>query len=374
MQVIASGNAIVDAIGKMNFTGNIIPETWYSKLKYKNGKPHMNAIIILSDIVYWYRPREYRSEYDGTLIYKKKFANDDYLQRNYKQLSKKFGISEGQAKAAIVFLEKDIGVIIRHFKQITTGYGTVLYNVMFLELIPQKLEEITYPILKDGGVVIKQHTPNNEIAQEDISKDTHVLLKHHTYTKNITEINNKDYNQSFNQSMIDRTNDMSIVKNKEESIASIEELKETYSYDKMRSILTYRNFIEECKKYKLNQLEIKNRANEELKFLISYDTFKDKEEEIILVNCLLDYMSDIITTQRSVVLNGTEYDGGFLANKFFDLDCFVIQYVISKFNEISKEIKIINKKNYLIRMLITARSDMESDTQGSVNYDLAHLY
>lgn len=119
MEVIASGNAIVDAIGMMNFTGNVIPEAWYSELRFKSGKPHMNAIMILSDIVYWYRPRESRNEYDGTVVFEKKFKDEEYLQRSYKQISEKFGISEGQAKSAIVFLEKDIGVIIRHFKKIT---------------------------------------------------------------------------------------------------------------------------------------------------------------------------------------------------------------------------------------------------------------
>lgn len=38
MQIIASGNKIVDAIGKMNITGNVIPEAWYSNIRYKNGQ------------------------------------------------------------------------------------------------------------------------------------------------------------------------------------------------------------------------------------------------------------------------------------------------------------------------------------------------
>lgn len=94
----------------MNFSGNIIPETWYSTIKYTNGKPNLNAIIILADIVYWYRPREVRDEATGQLIgYRKKFKSD-MLQRTYEQFAKKFGLSKRQATEAIVFLEKNIGV------------------------------------------------------------------------------------------------------------------------------------------------------------------------------------------------------------------------------------------------------------------------
>lgn len=365
MQIIASGNKIVDAIGKMNITGNVIPEAWYSNIRYKNGKPNMNAIIILSDIVYWYRPSEYRNEYDGTVIYKKKFADDKYLQRSYKQLSNKFGISEGQAKASIVFLEKDIGVVIRHFKQITTGYGTVLSNVMFLELVPHRLEEITYPILKDRDMMIETHTSINEGLQHYVYKDTHMLNKQYTYTENITNNINKDYKQSFHQS---------VQKINKESIIPINDFEETYDYNKKRNILTYKHFVEECNKYELTQLEAKEHAIEEIKVLICYNTFKkEQSEKLVLIDCLLDYMSDIITTQKSVILNGIEYSVGFLANKFFDLDYFAIQYVINKFSEVSKETRIVNKKNYLIRMLVTAHSDMETDMQGDINYDLAHL-
>ena len=54
----STGNKIADSIGKMNFTGNVIPPAWFKTIVYKNGKPNLNAIVILSDIVYWYRPSE----------------------------------------------------------------------------------------------------------------------------------------------------------------------------------------------------------------------------------------------------------------------------------------------------------------------------
>ena len=85
-------NPIVDTVGKMNLTGNVIPESWYHTIKNKNGKVNPLAILILSDIVYWYRPTEIRDEATLSVSYSKKFHDDNYLQRSYEQLMDKFNI------------------------------------------------------------------------------------------------------------------------------------------------------------------------------------------------------------------------------------------------------------------------------------------
>ena len=43
-------------IGKIHFEGNIIPHPWYQHITLSSGKPDLPAIIILAEIVYWYRP------------------------------------------------------------------------------------------------------------------------------------------------------------------------------------------------------------------------------------------------------------------------------------------------------------------------------
>ena len=60
MGYLTSGNQIVDAMGSLNITGNIIPTIWYRTILRENGKPYLLAIAILADIVYWYRPVEVR--------------------------------------------------------------------------------------------------------------------------------------------------------------------------------------------------------------------------------------------------------------------------------------------------------------------------
>ena len=151
-----TGNSVVDSIGRINISGNVIPMSWYKTIVRETGKPYLEAIVILSDIVYWYRPTEIRDETSGELIgYKKKFKSD-LLQRSYQQLSNMFGISKREATNAIVALEK-IGVLKRIFKTLTINDVTTS-NVLFLELIPKKLEELTF-----GTETIKTAEQSQEV-------------------------------------------------------------------------------------------------------------------------------------------------------------------------------------------------------------------
>lgn len=61
-------NEIVDAMGSINISGNIIPATWYKTITKENGKPYLLAIAILADIVYWYRPSEVRNQGTGHIL------------------------------------------------------------------------------------------------------------------------------------------------------------------------------------------------------------------------------------------------------------------------------------------------------------------
>ena len=139
-----TGNKIVDVVGQMRITGNVIPQSWYKTIIKDTGKPYLAAIVILADIVYWYRPVEIRSEETGQVIaYKNRFKSD-LLQRSYSQLSEQFGISKRDATNAVVALEK-MGVIKRHFRKLDVG-GMVLNNVLFIELIPRMLQQITFGV------------------------------------------------------------------------------------------------------------------------------------------------------------------------------------------------------------------------------------
>lgn len=183
-----TGNKIVDKVGEMNFSGNIIPQSWYSTIKKETGKPYLTAIIILADIVYWYRPTEIRDEQTGQVKeYRKKFKNDK-LQRSYQQLADMFGISKKEATNAVVFLEK-LGVVKREFRKISIN-GVIANNVLFIDLIPEKLEEITYISFKNDIPIPKKSDRSNELKGEVYIQngDTNT----NNILNNIPNINNKE--------------------------------------------------------------------------------------------------------------------------------------------------------------------------------------
>jgi len=162
MDYLTTGNGIVDEVGTINFTGNIIPQIWYKTILRDNGKPNLLAISILSDIVYWYRPSEIRDEASGCVIgWKKRFRND-LLQRSYEQFAKLFGESKRSIIDAVICLEK-LGVVKREFRTIQTFGDIRLNNVLYLQLDPEKLYALTYTVAKKEK--------NNITSKETLQKE-----------------------------------------------------------------------------------------------------------------------------------------------------------------------------------------------------------
>ena len=144
MGYLTSGNEIVDAMGSINISGNIIPAVWYRTITKENGKPYLLAIVILADIVYWYRPSEVRDQGTGHILgWKKKFS-DDLLRQSYQYYADLFGESKKTIKTAMDKLEK-LQVIRREFRTVSYGDGLVCNNVMYVELKPDMLYQLTFP-------------------------------------------------------------------------------------------------------------------------------------------------------------------------------------------------------------------------------------
>lgn len=137
----AEVNQSVMKMQTVNLEGNIIPHKWFSAIKTKSGNPDFPAIVVLSEIVYWYRPSQKFDEIGRIIGLKQKFRGD-LLQKSYEDLSQKLGITKRQAREAVIRLEK-IGVIEREFRNIVVR-GTPLSNVLFIHLHVEKLKEITY--------------------------------------------------------------------------------------------------------------------------------------------------------------------------------------------------------------------------------------
>ncbi|NCP62706.1 MAG: Lrp/AsnC family transcriptional regulator [Alphaproteobacteria bacterium] len=131
----------VAEIGKISITGNIVPPLWFKTITFESGKPDTNSILILSDILYWYRPTELRNEHTGFVIgYRKKFQ-EDLLRRSYADFEVQFGLSKKQCQECLRRLE-NLGVIKRIFRTLHSRAGR-LNNVMYIDLVPSVVQRLT---------------------------------------------------------------------------------------------------------------------------------------------------------------------------------------------------------------------------------------
>ena len=186
-----SATPTVAAVGQMNFEGNIIPHNWYKTITYANGKPHMNAIIILAEIVYWYRPTTIKDEAKGQVVSMNRKFHGDLLQRTYQSFADQFGLSKGQVTDALKCLEEQ-GVVTRVFRTVRTDMGMVLPNILFIDLHVERLKEVTYPVTEQpmsgseethppiGQDISPAETADiTEITTENTTESSHKITHHH---------------------------------------------------------------------------------------------------------------------------------------------------------------------------------------------------
>ena len=192
-----TGSPTVDQMSRLQISGNVIPISWYQTIRKHTGKPNLTAIVILADIVYWYRAVEVRDEMTGQLIGLKKKFRSDILQRSYQQLAEQFGMTKRDATNAIVELEK-LGVVRRIFRMKEIN-GQMYSNVLFLELDVDVLEKLTYPEQAEEeapeakgrcppGVSPKSGRGVTEIGERVSPKSEGGITEmRETYTKNTTK-------------------------------------------------------------------------------------------------------------------------------------------------------------------------------------------
>lgn len=157
---------VVDEISKVNFSGNIIPHSWYSheimrydpsefdiakwaKAKSKDkmtskpvGKPNPLAIILLSDCLYWYKATEIRDEVTNRILGSQRKFHADKLQKSHEQWAEAFGFTKRQVIDAVDFLE-DRGLISVELRTVHNNKGKAVNNVMFVEPIPETVKLLT---------------------------------------------------------------------------------------------------------------------------------------------------------------------------------------------------------------------------------------
>jgi len=146
-----------------NISGNLNPKELYKHIKNSRGKPDRVAIDIMSDVIYWYRPKKNANS--------KKF-NGDAWQTSYEYFIDKFYENRERIRRALVKLE-EMNLIQREFRTIYS-HGRKCNNVLFIHLNIEKLSmllekrapslsnfEETYP--QNEGDYIKETKTSTKI-------------------------------------------------------------------------------------------------------------------------------------------------------------------------------------------------------------------
>lgn len=307
-----TGNSISDRVNEISFTGNIVPPVWFKTITNDKGKPFLLAIMILSEIVYWYRPVEERDERTGEFTgYRTKFKQD-LLQKSYKELAEYYQVSKRQVTDAVIALEK-IGVINRVFRTITHN-GSLCNNVLFIKLNPDKLYELTYPHDESDSKSEKNVDKNVDNTEKTTTlsrkngtgcpekKGEPIPKKRDTNTEITKEITNIDYN--------------SISSNQAKGIYAKEFAKQI-SYDEIR--IDYKNDRFACG---------------------------------ILDQCVDIAASVMVSKQKRIVISGDERPTDAVKTLLRQLNIFHMEYVIDSFLDTKTKVKKI--QNYLLACMVNS--------------------
>ncbi|UYL94207.1 DNA replication initiation protein [Geobacillus phage vB_GthS_PT9.1] len=200
-----TGHPIVDEIGKINFEGTVIPHNWFNAIKFNSGKPDVVAIVLLSEIVYWYRPTIVKDEMTGRIKEVRKRFKADLLQRSYESFAEQFGFTKRQVKDALKRLE-DAGLIVREFRDIYAS-GRVFANTLFIRLNPQKVLEITFG---QGGMTLERQGCDVETSGVLRSNVRGVTLERQANTKTTTENTTEITTNSLVVEELENENDVDI--------------------------------------------------------------------------------------------------------------------------------------------------------------------
>ncbi len=180
---MTTGNAWVDAIAQIPIEGNIVPPAWFQHITFENGKPHACAVILLSDIVYWYRPTILRDETTGHITGSRKKFRSDMLQRSYDNFADQYGFTKAQVKAGISALVEK-GLIVREFRSETIK-GQRLTNMLYVAPIAHAIAKISLPLCDSNGTPpsTESHTSPNRMPEVCDSNGTPPPTESQTYTK-----------------------------------------------------------------------------------------------------------------------------------------------------------------------------------------------
>lgn len=367
MGYLTSGNEIVDAMGSINISGNIIPAIWYRTITKENGKPYLLAIVILADIVYWYRPSEVRDQGTGHILgWRKKFS-EDILRQSYQYYADLFGESKKTVKTAMDKLEK-LQVIRREFRTVSYGDGLVSNNVMYVELKPYMLYRLTFPeenpamegmsnscagVSDDkmgGSLPTKSDTPMEILGGRGIPNGTQVSTRWDTGHDEADDTLSSEPDTGISQG--GETDSYTTAKISDGESHPIYRAKDAAekSVDVMEDVNAYIEIIKE---------------NIEYDHYMKYGDWQDKA----LYDELFEVICEVVCVKHKTVrIGGDDYPYELVKSRFLKLNSSHLNYVIGCMKNTTT--KITNIKAYMVTTLYNAPSTINHYYQQEVQHDM----
>lgn len=356
----SSGSKTVDRMGQIDFSFggavNMIPDTWYKVIRYDSGKTNTNACLILSEIVYWYRPKVEKDKNTGQLLPWQKKFDSDLLQKSYQELADKFGLTKRQVTDAVVFLEH-MGLVRREFRNMITQNGLALGNVLFIDLNVDRLIEVTFPEEKEcddkaddtlsrlnvRGVTNVDNSPPITFERErghvitgegSRLNETPPTFKRETYTKNTTKTTTEITSSSSGSNESERTFSLAAEKEKRKSDAQV-----------------YEELIAE---------------NIDLESLMGAAEKESEKERILMLYKIICKV--VCSKKKTEKINSEEIPREVARSVFLKLGYDEIVYVCDKLDE-PKETPIYNIESYIKTLLYNAKTVAKEHWTQRVNYD-----
>lgn len=372
---MTSGNPSVDAMASICIRGNIVSQEWFRHILRDNGKPYLLAIMLLSDIVYWFRPTEIRDEGSScTVAWRKKFKGDT-LVKSYQGYADQFGESKRSIKAALAALEH-LGVISKVLETTSRDDKALYSGNFYIYLNTDRLKSITDPELKNTSVINDDKSSSVEnTAQTGVS---------HNFAGGVAE-NCMGYDKTLQGGMANNCTTLP----QNDDRGGTEFCRETYitpdntpnttegdyhyqfdsPFDRTIRKPLYPSPLE---KNDGNDDDITLRYIETIKRNIEYDSYMstasafdrcDIFEELFRAIC------DVVCVPRdSIRINGTDYPYAVVKGIFMKLNIFHLEYVMDNLKQTNTN--IINMRQYMISALYNAGVSMNVHYQQKVNYDL----
>ena len=308
MSIGYTGIDSVDKLYGAPVSGNLVRPAWCHKIVGKNGKPNMNAVMILAEIVYWYRPKVERIEGDQHDVQLKKKFKADLLQLSYRRIMNEFNLTRDQCKRALDLLES-MGLIKRHYKTVDLNDGSKLGNVMYIELFTDNVLKLSENESYDPYMV-EPHRVCDKTDEVYGNNQTAYQIDHMTNTENTTENTNKDYPSIYQD--------------------ELEKVRKQVDYD--------------C---------------------LIIDRKKDKE----IIDNLIDLATEVnLSTRDSYIINGEPLPPVQIKQRLSRIDMDIMKSILDKIKTVNKP--VTNVKAYLLTTMYNAPTTFETELDMQVRQDM----